>query len=204
MCKSRRVFVGIVVVLAVVALSACAKAPQDAINEAQSALNAAGEAEAATYAPEAWEAAQGAVNAATSEVEAQNAKFVLSRSYKRATELLTAAQQAAVAAQDAAVSGKEQMRTAVEDAVTTIEAELGAADGLLDALAACRRRPKGFASDLEIMRGNVDGLRAQLAQVQAAADGGNYFEANTMAESLLEGINAAVADMENAKAKLGC
>ncbi len=204
MSRNCRVSVGLVVAIAVVLLSACAKAPQDAINQAQSALSAAGEAEAATYAPDAWEAAQGALNAATAEVEVQNAKFALTRSYKRATELLTAAQQAAVAAQDAAVSGKEQMRTAVEGAVATIEAELGTADGLLEALATCRKRPKGFAGDLEIMRGNVDGLRAQLVQVQATADEGNYIEANTMAEGLLEGLNAVVSDMENAKAKLGC
>jgi len=57
MSKSRRVLVGVVVALAVVGLSACAKAPVDAISQAQSALQAAGDAEAATYAPDAWDAA---------------------------------------------------------------------------------------------------------------------------------------------------
>ncbi len=204
MSQSRRVFVTVVVALAIVGLSACAKAPVEAINQAQSALQAAGDAEAATYAPEAWEAAQQAVNAAQAEVEAQNAKFALTRSYKTASEMLATAQQAAVTAQDAAVTGKEEMRLAVEDAVATIGAELGAADELLAALAKCRKRPKGFAGDLEIMRGNVDGLRAQLVDVQAAADGGDYMQAKAMGDGLLEGLAAVVGDMENAKAKLGC
>lgn len=204
MLKTRRVVVGVIVALAVVGLSACAKAPVDAINQAQSALQAAGDAEAATYAPEAWEAAQQAVNAAQAEVEAQNAKFALTRSYKEATKMLASAQQAAVAAQDAAVAGKEEMRVAVEGAIASIEADLVTADDLLKALSTCRKRPKGFAGDLEIMRGNVDGLASQLADVQAASDAGNYFEAKTMADGLLEGLGAAVDDLENAKAKLGC
>jgi chromosome segregation ATPase len=204
MSKSRRVFVGVVLVLSVVGLTACAKAPTDAINQAQSALQAAGDAEAATYAPEAWEAAQDALNAAQAEVEAQNAKFALTRSYKNATALLATAQEAAATAQEAAVAGKEQMQADVESAIATIEADLGTADGLLADLAKCRRRPKGFASDLEMMRGNVDGLRSQLVDVQTAEDEGNYFEANSMADGLLEGLGATIQDLENVKAKLGC
>jgi len=203
MSQSRRVFVTVVVALAIVGLSACAKAPVDAINQAQSALQAAGDAEAATYAPEAWEAAQAAVNAAVAEVEVQNAKFALTRSYKQASQMLTTAQESAAAAKDAAVAGKEAMAVAVADAIATIEAQLVTADEMLASLATCRKRPKGFAGDLEIMRRNVDGLRTQLVDVQATADTGNYFEADAMADGLLEGLAAVVADLENAKATLG-
>jgi hypothetical protein len=204
MSQSRRVFVTVVVALAIVGLSACAKAPVDAINQAQSALQAAGDAEAATYAPEAWEAAQQAVNAAQAEVEAQSSKFALTRSYKDASQMLATAQEAAVAAQESAVAGKEAMAVAVADDIVSIEANLANADSLLAALATCRKRPKGFAGDLEIMRGNVDGLRSQLVDVQATADDGDYFEAGAMADGLLEGLDAVVTDLESAKAKLGC
>jgi len=170
MSMSRRVGVAIVVALMVVGLSACAKPPQEAIDQAQAALTAAAQSEAAAYAPEAWEAAQ----------------------------------QAAVTAKDTAVANKEQMRLAVEGAIASIEEKLVAADGMLESLATCRRRPKGFAADLEIMRGNVDGLRAQLADVQAKAAEGVYIEAKSMAEGLLSGLDAAVMDMESVKAKLGC
>jgi hypothetical protein len=55
-----------------------------------------------------------------------------------------------------------------------------------------------------MMRGNVDGLRAQLADVQAKAAEESFAEAKSMAGGLLEGLNAAVSDMENVKAKIGC
>jgi uncharacterized protein YhaN len=202
--NGQRVLVGLTVVLAVVGLSACAKAPQEAIDQVQAAIAAAEQAEAPTYAPEAWETAQQALNQATAEIEAQNAKFALTRSYKQASEMLAKAQQSAADAQDQAIANKEQMRLEVEGAIASIEENLAAADGLLESLATCRRRPKGFASDLEMMRGNVDGLRAQLADVQAKVAQESFAEAKSMADGLLEGLNAAVSDMENVKAKIGC
>jgi chromosome segregation ATPase len=202
--NGQRVLVGLTVVLAVVGLSACAKAPQEAIDQVQAAIAAAEQAEAPTYAPEAWETAQQALNQATAEIEAQNAKFALTRSYKQASEMLAKAQQSAADAQDQAIANKEQMRLEVEGAIASIEENLAAADGLLESLATCRRRPKGFAGDLEMMRGNVDGLRAQLADVQAKAAEESFAEAKSMAGGLLEGLNAAVSDMENVKAKIGC
>ena len=204
MSKSRRIIVAVVVTLAVVGLNACSKAPQAAIDQAQNALQAAAKAEAATYAPDAWEAAQEAINLATAEVEVQNAKFALTRSYKDASQMLAAAQESAMAAQEAAVAGKEAMAVVVADGIVSIEANLANADSLLAALATCRKRPKGFAGDIEIMRGNVDGLRSQLVDVQATADDGDYFEAGAMADGLLEGLDAVVTDLESAKAKLGC
>jgi chromosome segregation ATPase len=202
--NGQRVLVGLTVVLAVVGLSACAKAPQEAIDQVQAAIAAAEQAEAPTYAPEAWETAQQAFNQATAEIEAQNAKFALTRSYKQASEMLAKAQQSAADAQDQAIANKEQMRLEVEGAIASIEENLAAADGLLESLATCRRRPKGFAGDLEMMRGNIDGLRAQLADVQAKAAEESFAEAKSMAGGLLEGLNAAVSDMENVKAKIGC
>lgn len=204
MSQSRRFTVAIVVALAVVGLNACSKAPQAAVDQAQNALEAAAEAGAPNYAPDAWEAAQEATNLAMAEVEVQNEKFVLTRSYKDASQMLATAQEAAMTAQEAAVAGKEAMAVAVVDDIASIEANLANADGLLAALATCRKRPKGFARDLEMMRGNVDGLRSQLVDVEATADAGDYFEANAMANGLLEGLDAVVSDMENAKAKLGC
>ncbi|HSO21417.1 MAG TPA: hypothetical protein VLT81_00835 [Chondromyces sp.] len=202
--NGQRVLVGLVVVLAVVGLSACAKAPQETIDQVQAAITAAEQAEAPTYAPEAWEAAQQELNQAMAEVEAQNAKFALTRSYKQASEMLATAQQSAVAAQEQAIANKEQMRLEVEGAIASIEESLAAADGLLESLATCRRRPKGFASDLEMMRGNIDGLRAQVADVQAKAAEESFAEAKSMAGSLLESLNTAVSDMETVKAKIGC
>jgi chromosome segregation ATPase len=192
------------IVLSVIAIAACAKPPQQAIDQANAAVSSAAQAEAATYAADEWAAAQQSMNNAMAEIEAQQAKFAPLRSYKSADELLTKAQQDAAAAQAAAVEAKAAARAEVEQAIAGIEASFAQADQALQALETCRRRPKGFASDLEIMRGNVDGLRAQLADVQAAAADEQFLEAKTLASELQQQVGTVVTDLENAKTKLGC
>jgi hypothetical protein len=204
MIMLRRRLVSVVLTMAIVGLSACSKPPQAVIDQAQTALAEAGGAEAATYAEPEWEAAQVAMNSAMAEVEAQNVKFALIRSYKRAEELLAAAQQAAEVAGQAAVTNKEEMRRQVGAAIAAIESELIEAGGHLEALENCRRRPKGFAADLELLRGNVDGLLSDLDGVETAAESERYFEANTMAQGLQSQVDAVVADLQSARSKLGC
>ena len=204
MLERRRLVLGASLVLAVGLLGACAKLPQAEIDQAQATLKAAGDAEAPIYASEAWSTAQKSMNAATAEIEAQNAKFALTRSYKNAQTLLATAQQDAAAAQEAAVEGKELAKAEVEQAVAEIEAGFAQADELLQNLATCPRRPKGFASDLELLRGNVDGLRGQLPDVQSTAAQERYLEAKSLAQELLGQVETVLADLESAKAKIGC
>lgn len=199
-----RLVVFLSMVLAVGMLSACAKPPQADIDQARAALAAAAGAEAATYATQAWDTAQQSMNAATAEIEAQGAKFALTRSYKNAKTLLATAAQDAAAAEQAAVAGKEAAKAEVEQALTAIESSFAQADQLLQTLTNCRRRPKGFAADLELMQGNVDGLRGQLADVQGAAAEEQFMEAKSLAEELQQQVELVVADLENARVKIGC
>jgi DNA repair exonuclease SbcCD ATPase subunit len=204
MSDSRRVLVAVGLVLAMVGLAACAKPPQATIDQAKAALEAAGQAEAATYAGAAWDKAQQSMNAAMAEIEVQAQKFALFRSYKKTNELLATAQQDAAAAQSAAIEGKAAARAAVEQAIAGLEASFAQADAALAALDTCRKRPKGFKADLEIMKGNVDGLRGQLANVQSTAAAEQYLQAKTMAEQLAAQLATVVTDLENARTKLGC
>jgi len=204
MSERRRLMLTVSLMFAVAGLAACAKPPQAAIDQAKAAIKAAGEAEAPAYATDAWETAQKSMNAATAEIEAQNAKFALTRSYKKAEALLATAEQDATAAEQAAVEGKELARAELEQTVAAIETSFAQADELLQRLATCPRRPKGFANDLELLRGNVEGLRGQLSDVQATAAEEQYLEANTLAQELLDQVDSVVADLENAKAKIGC
>jgi hypothetical protein len=54
------------------------------------------------------------------------------------------------------------------------------------------------------LRGNVDGLRGQLTDVQATAAEEQYIEAKSLAQELLGQVDSVVADLESAKAKIGC
>jgi chromosome segregation ATPase len=204
MGTKRRVLVSLIVVVAVLGLGACAKLPQAAVDQADVALSAAGDAEAAVYAQTQWEAAQNAMNAAKAEIEKQNAKFALVRSYTKAEELLADAKKTADEAKQAAIAGKEAMRLEVEKAVATIESDLNTASEHLTALQNCRRRPKGFATDLEMLRGNTEGLKTQLGKVSAAAAAEKYKEADTMAQELKGNVDALLTDLQGARTKLGC
>lgn len=199
----RRVVTGALMV-AVLGLTACAKVPQPAIDQASEALAAAGRAEAATYAAAEWDAAQQAMNAAVAEIEVQKAKFALLRSYGKAGELLAAAQQAAVAAQQAGIDGKERRRAEIENSIAAIDASLAQAQQLLADLASCGKRPKGFAADLALLQGKVEALALELGELRSSADAESFVEAGSMAESLGSEVETVVADLESAKLTLGC
>ncbi len=193
-----------VMLLVVGALVGCAKAPQQSIDQARTALDQAQKAQAPDYAPQAWDQAQQSMTAAMAEVEAQNAKFAPLRSYKNAGQLVETAREEAVKAEQAAVAGREQAKTEAETAVSDVKGSLDRANELLDQLGRCRRRPKGFASDLQLMRGNVDGLAQQLTDVESAMSSESYLQARTLAEELKSQVDTVVKDLESAKAKIGC
>ena len=83
--KSLTMIAGLVVVLA---LSGCAKPPQDKIDAAKAALDDARNAQADKYVPQAWAQAEEALSSAMAEVQAQESKFALFRSFDEAQTLL--------------------------------------------------------------------------------------------------------------------
>jgi hypothetical protein len=109
------------------------------------AFDSAQVAEAATYAPAEFEAAREGQRSAVAEVDAQNAKFALTRSYKKATEMLAEAAEKAENARAAAVAGREEAKAAADDAVVSLTVQITAVEADLAALAAYRRKPKSFA-----------------------------------------------------------
>jgi len=97
----------LVALVAALALTGCAKPPAEAIAAADAAQQAAVAAEAEQYAPEAMNSVAEAKAALDAEIAAQGEKMSLTRSYKRAEELVAAYKAAA-----------EQATTAVHGAVS--------------------------------------------------------------------------------------
>ncbi len=191
--------------LALAVLAAgCAKVPQQALDAASAAMNGADAAEAPKYADAEWSAAQEAMNAAQAEIQVQNEKFALFRSYKKAEELIATAQGAADQAREAAVAGKERARMEAESALGTAQASLDRAAALLTELGGCRRKPKGFAADMEVLKGNLDGLTGQVASIQSAIDAEDFFGAKAQADVLNGQADTLAGDLESAKTKIGC
>jgi len=193
-----------VAALAMTLATGCAKPPQVEIDGLKSAMDAAEQAGATTYAADAWNSAQQAMNAVTAEVDAQANKFALFRSYTRTKELIAAANQAATEAADAAVAGKAAAADAANGALMAVQSSVEAANTAMAELAACRRQPKDFKKDLEAMKGNLDGLAAQVANVSSAIAAEDYYGAKAQADSLTASIDTLTADMQAAKEKIKC
>jgi hypothetical protein len=193
-----------VVMIPLVILAGCAKPPQVELDKAKAALNTAAEAEAATYAATEWQAAQDAMNAVNAETDVQANKFALFRSYKKTKELVAAADQKAVAAADAGRAGKEKARQEAQAALQQVRTALTDAQNKLAELEKCRRKPKGFKQDMELLKGNLDGLNAGVPQIEAAISGENFLPAKSEADQLLQRINTFATDIANAKTKIKC
>lgn len=202
--RKRVVVMAAVVGVAIGAFMGCARVPKAAVQEAKVALDQARQAQAETYAPQAWAQAQQAIEAANAEVENQKTNSALNRSYKKAAELLRTAWQKATEAEKAAVAGKEQVRKQAEQLLTELVSGFEQANQLFEELSKCRRRPKGFASDLDQVRGEVNGLAQQVPDLQSALEAGSYMKVKDLATELKSELDAVVADMERTKAKLGC
>ncbi|MGQ9495903.1 MAG: hypothetical protein ACUVRY_06580 [Thermoanaerobaculaceae bacterium] len=196
--------VGLLVLAVVVLAVGCAKPPQAELDAMKAALQAAEQAEAPKYAAADWDKAQQAVNAANAEVEAQNAKFALFRSYTKAKQLIEEATAAANAAKDAGVAGKQKAMNEARGAIDAAKASLTAAQEALAALEKCRRKPKDLKKDLEAQKGNLDGFATQVNQLEDAFSREDYFGAKAQAESLKGQIDNIASELANAKTKIKC
>ena len=192
-----------VAVLALTLATGCAKPPQVEIDAVKASLSSV-EADASKYASDAWNKAQQAVNAVSAEVEAQANKFALFRSYTKTKELITAANQSINEAKDAAASAKEAAKQAANDTLAQAKAALDTANTAMADLAKCRRQPKDFKKDMELMKGNYDGLAAQVAGIESAIASEDYLGAKAQAESLKASVDTLNADLASAKEKIKC
>jgi hypothetical protein len=182
---------------ALIALAGCAQAPQQAIDGANAALEAARTAEAPEYAPAAWQLAQDSLSSAMTEVQAQNDKFALMRSYDEATQLLDKATQSANAAAAEAATAREEAKQRAEAVLAEAQAALDAAVAAL----ATAPKGKGTEADLMAMKAEIEAMTASLATAREAAAGGKYLVAESSAQSIRDQANQIVADIEQAKGK---
>jgi chromosome segregation ATPase len=202
--RKNQVFVGVGLLLAGALTIGCAKPPQQELDGAKAALAAAEQAEAPKYAADSWDKAQQAMNAVNAELEAQNAKFALFRSYTKAKQLITEAVTAADAAKDAAVAGKEKAKNDARAAIDGVKAAIETANADMTALQKCRHKPKDLRKDMEMMKGNLDGFTSQVNDIEGAFGREDYLGAKAQADTLKGQVDAMVKDLENAKAKIRC
>lgn len=181
----------------------CAKPPQVELDGVKASM-AAAEAQASKWAPEAWANVQAASNAVEAELQAQNGKFALLRSYNKTKELIAAETKAIEDANTAAVAGKEKAKTEAAAAIQAAKDALKGASDAMTALDGCKKKPKEFKKDMEAMKAKYDGLNAQTASLDSAFTSEDYLGAKSAADALKGQVDAMAADLAAAKAKIKC
>ncbi len=201
--RSNKRFMGALVMSVALVAAGCAKPPQADVDALKANL-ASAEAEASKYASEAWTKTQDAMNQVNAELEAQNAKFALFRSYSKTKELITAANASVEEAKTAAIAGKDKAKADAQAAVDAAKASLTAASTTMTELDACKRKPKGFAKDMEMLKANWDGLNAQVADLDAKLGSEDFAGAKSGGDALKASADTLGADLAAAKEKIKC
>ncbi|HEX2959552.1 MAG TPA: hypothetical protein VHO70_22140 [Chitinispirillaceae bacterium] len=159
-------------------LSGCSKKPDAELAAAKAALQAAKDAGAEIYMSKNYQNIQKALENAELEIAKQDSKFVLSRKYKRATELLT--KTASLANEIAGEAPKIK-----EAAISQVKENLGLVDGMLketanDIKKCARQKDKAVIEELKADLANAE---AAAARASSEFNGGDAIKAS---ESLNE------------------
>ncbi|MGB8657077.1 MAG: hypothetical protein WCE90_04750 [Candidatus Zixiibacteriota bacterium] len=185
------------VLLALLAFIGCAKAPEQEIQKANSAIEAARTAEAEEYVPDAFRVAQDTLNAANAAKQEADGKFALFRSYSKAKALYVSAEALGNQAVTAAQTEKER----VKQEVTNLLAQ---AKGVLDsANVALSKAPKGKGSkaDIELIKNDLSAAQASFDDGQNDFNAGKYKVAQTKIEAAMQKARAVSGEIEQAKAR---
>lgn len=186
------------IVLAAVALTGCAKPPQDLVNSVSAAIDGVKQAGAELYAPDALNKVTDLSNQAKAEIEVQNAKFALFRSYKKAEELLKQAAAAAETARQDAIAAKEKAREEANLAIETCKTKWQAA---MDAVAAAPMG-KDTKAEIEAMKSELTALESALREAENAIGSEDYLDAKAKAESVMNKADQISADVAQAIEKV--
>jgi hypothetical protein len=193
-------FKRIAVVFAVFVLLAfvsCAKAPEQEIQNANSAIEAARTAESEEYAPDAFQVAMDTLNAANAAKTEADGKFALFRSYGKAKELLVRAEGLANEAATAAQTEKERVKAEVTELVTQAQTVLDSAN------AALKKAPKGKGSkaDVELIKNDLAAAQTGFDEGKADFDAGKYKAAKAKIEAAMQKAQAVTEEIAQAAAK---
>jgi hypothetical protein len=190
----------IIVIFAIFALMVfigCAKAPEQEMQNANTAIEAARTAEAEDYAPDAFQVAMDTLNAANAAKTEADGKFALFRSYGKAKELFVRAEALANEAATQAEAEKERVKEEVTGSLIQAKAVLDSADMAL------KKAPKGKGSkaDIELIKNDLAAAQSSFDEGQNDFDAGKYKAAQAKVEAAMQKARAVIDEIEQAKAK---
>jgi len=196
----RKMLFAVPAVLVLAFMVGCAKPPQPAVDAANQAVEAAKAAEASDYAADSLRAAEDAVASLNTELKAQEEKFALFRSYKKAEELAAAAKTAGEQAKTDADTNKEQAKQAATTAIEGLKTALADAKAMLEKAP----RGKGTQADLEMMKADLAGVESAIAEAENSLNAGKYKDAQAKADAAMTTVTNTKTAVETAiAAKMG-
>jgi len=166
-------------VISVLALTAgaCAAPPTAAIDAAETALATARTADAAQYAPEDLQEAETAMAALRAELQTQEEKFGLLRSYDKASELAAETTRMSDAAEQQATAERERLREETAEMLAAARAALEESKLLLTEAP----RGKGTEADLAALANDLTLVEAALQSAEQEFGGEHYIGARNHA-----------------------
>lgn len=171
--KRNILMTGLCAVLMLVVLGACSKVPQEQLTAAQTAIEAAKQAEAQRYMPENFNAVMDSMNSAMAEIEAQNAKFFMSRSYEKANRQLSQAMEMANNMTQETEAMKARFQSDVAELTDFLKTEI---QETRDLIAQAPKGKEGKAA-LQAMEAELVDLENSLIQVTTLVDSGDFLAA---------------------------
>lgn len=177
---SKKLLIVIAACGALLILAGCAQRPEAEVTAATQAIASARDSGAAEYAPQALAAAEEANTRLQAELQAQDGKFFLTRSYGNAKTMTEEVKAASQRAADEAVANKQKAR----EEATALIAEARTLIDEVRVLLANAPKGKGTEVDMAAYEGDILGLETSLTNADAALTEGRYLEAKAGAEAL--------------------
>jgi len=155
--------------------------------------------EAADYAANDLRAASDSLAACEAEVNAQNGKFSLFRSYKKATALALAAQSLGQQAEQNAIANKEQARKDAEAALEEAKQNIESFRTLLASKdAQALKRGKETREVLKQLEADIDAADSSLVNVTTLQQQEKYKQALATAKTLGQKAASLTAELQRA------
>jgi len=196
--RSALLLMGAVVVLAL-GVSSCAKPPQMEMDAAKAAIEKAKQMEAAEYAPNELRAASDTLAACEAEVNTQQGKFALFRSFKHAKALALSAQTLGQGAEQAAIKNKEQAKKDAEAALEEAKTNIASFRTLLATKEAqALKRGKETREVLKQLESEINATDSSLVGVTTLQQQEKYKQALAQAKNLGQKAAGLATELQKA------
>jgi hypothetical protein len=167
-----------------VGLLGCGSSSKKSLKEVKAELDELKTAKSDVYAPEAFKAAKDAYIFAKVEMQEQQEKIALFRSYSHEEVLLTEARRAMEDAKEEAEAGRKEARWDAETLIDEAKRSLEAAEAMV-ARAPSQRRAAAQAA--------LEDAGAVLFEAKEDLKGGSFLEAHTKAEDAKARVDEVIA-----------